>query len=477
MERVRLGFAAVTRKTPAFPPQEQWANRTHKEALTVLKGMSEKWDFDLFALDTTISEPDEVKKVAKEFREKGADVILLQTTSFASGELASEFASYLKSESVPLVLWGVPETAEGRCGRLSLTGQNFYASIFHARVIPYKWIFGKSNDKEHFQNQLCNTLLAVKVIKHLREVKVAIIGSAGVAGRYESSFDETMLKDTFGITVHRIDLSTIFKLMEKAPEKDLKAIVDDIGARAEIHELSEEDLEKSAKIYWALREIARENDYSAIALRCWPEFRELYGTNPCASVAMLNDDGIITSDEADVLGLTSMLASHYATEGEAVPTLLDLVGFNEERNSVSLWHCGASALRLKRSGSRPRACRHFENPFGVIIDESLETGPVTLVRFIGARGQRMLVVEGNVIDTPADAPSGSWGEVQLSGDVHVKDLINTILTSGCPHHYSLARTHHAEILKEVAYWLKIKEVRTIPYERGAGAFASWNNEL
>ncbi len=67
----------------------------------------------------------------------------------------------------------------------------------------------------------------------------------------------------------------------------------------------------------------------------------MYGAAVCLSVAMLNEAGIITSDESDLMGLISMLISHYATGFTEVPTLLDMVALMRSKH-------GRGGLALRR---------------------------------------------------------------------------------------------------------------------------------
>ena len=106
---------------------------------------------------------------------------------------------------------------------------------------------------------------------------------------------------------------------------------------------------------------------------------------------------------------------------------------------------------------------------GVVYEELLDTGPVTLLRFSGLSGERLLLVEGEIIDTPM-AFRGAYADIKLRPDVPVIDLVNTIMVNGCEHHYSIAKTHHGEVVEEAAYWLGIEKMNFVPFESGKNAF-------
>jgi hypothetical protein len=50
------------------------------------------------------------------------------------------------------------------------------------------------------------------------------------------------------------------------------------------------------------------------------------------------------------------------------------------------------------------------------------------------------------------------------------DLVNSILTQGITHHYSLAVTYHLDEIEEFAYWLGIHPIGMVPFNEGQGAF-------
>ncbi len=192
------------------------------------------------------------------------------------------------------------------------------------------------------EEELREIIQALKVIKRLKNDRVAVIGSARVPGFYGSNFDELAVKERFGVTVDKIDLSTVFAQAEAIPAAAVRAEIERVygGATEIIGGVSPEQLEKSVRPYLALRSLAEEAGYAGYALKCWPEFPEVYGAAVCLSVAMLNEAGIITSDESDLMGLISMLISHYATGFTEVPTLLDMVALMRSKT-----RSGGLALR------------------------------------------------------------------------------------------------------------------------------------
>jgi L-fucose isomerase-like protein len=224
-------------------------------------------------------------------------------------------------------------------------------------------------------------------------------------------------------------------------------------------------------------QLAKSQHYAALTLRCWPEFQVDYGASACLPLAMLSDSGVITSDEGDMGGLISMLAQYYATDKAHVPTLLDLIGFEGDKNTCWLWHCGASPASLKRHGSTPKI---FDSPIlspepggtsGPALETSFQPGAVTVLRLSGDDCSRYLSFSGEVLAVPTRF-HGAYAEVQLASDQSVVDVVNTALTSGCEYHFSFAYSDHEAVVREAAYWLGIEPFQRVPHDCGAGAFSS-----
>ena len=96
--------------------------------------------------------------------------------------------------------------------------ENFYASIFKQVGIKFRWIFGHHEEIESADSRFVEVIQALKVIRRLND-RLAVIGSARVPGFYSSNFDELRVKERFGTTVDKIDLSTVFAAAESISEK------------------------------------------------------------------------------------------------------------------------------------------------------------------------------------------------------------------------------------------------------------------
>lgn len=471
MQNIRVGFVGVTQ----LNFDRGLAGRNYAAALNAMRKLAKQWGFDLIAEERAIVTREKMRAFCQRLAENRADMLLLQNTSFASGELCSELAFFAGRHTVPVLIWGIPEPTGGPLRANSFCCANFYASILRSQGVPFKWLVGAPADKKRFLAPLQNSFRAVKTMKALHAANVGLVGSGRVPGFYGSNFDEMALKERFGLNVDCVDLSTLFAAAAGVSKKQVRQEVRRLRARVKVERMPAEEVERSVSAFLALKQFAEEARWAGIALRCWPEFFDSFGAAGCAALGMLNEAGIVASDESDIWGLLSMLASHYATDGEGLPTLLDMVSFDEDKNTVGMWHCGGSSPKVARGECR--ACRHSLLAFGpqgktmgVVFHESLKTGPVTLLRFAGVEGDMMFLTEGRMIAT---RPSfqGAYGDIRLPKTLPVADLVNTLMVHGCEHHYSVAWTHHAAVLEEMAYWMDLERMPILAHQDGRGAFA------
>ncbi len=101
--------------------------------------------------------------------------------------------------------------------------------------MKYRWLFSHHEQLDAVEEELREIIQALKVIKRLKNDRVAVIGSARVPGFYGSNFDELAVKERFGVTVDKIDLSTVFAQAEAIPAAAVRAEIERVyGGATEI---------------------------------------------------------------------------------------------------------------------------------------------------------------------------------------------------------------------------------------------------
>jgi L-fucose isomerase-like protein len=467
MERLSVGLVGAY-----FPNFAAEQHGVYPRAVAALKKLAAAWGFDLVAVEPGVQTVEQAEMAQRQLEDASVDFVLVQASSFALGDVLLPLAQM----DAPLGLWAVPEPSlEGEIPLNSFTGLNLFASIVRVnlreRRFPFKWFYGTPDDRR-FQRRLRLTVQALTTLKRLRQARVALIGDVAPTF-YNLTYDAEGIEARLGVRVEQRALDELFKRVEGYQASQVSALVAEMTARAAEVAVSEGWMKRTGRIALALRDLAVEGEYSALALRCWPEFQsEMGGIGPCAAVSWLNDTGLPTSCEGDVLSAVSMLALYFLS-GEAT-TLMDLVAVLEEEGLIQLWHCGPTPAGLAdQAGQRltyhptlDRASPPDKPRSGTSSDLVLAPGPATIVRFTPT-ADRVFLMSADVVEGPTRGYEGSRGwlrNLRINGEPSdVSDLIETVAYHGLPHHYPLALGDWGDALRELAAWAGIGLVERIPY--------------
>lgn len=437
-----------------------------------LECLSVKHDFELYVYPELIVTKDDAYEAKKAVEQEGVDLLLLQNTSFCSGYLVQ----ILARTDAYIGLWAVPETAGGGPMPLnSFCGINLSAAVIKNYLkeyaIKYKWFYGYG---EYFEERLAYSLPALRAYKNLKGRNVALIG--GIAPGFDNFYDdERLIEKKFGVRVSRHDEFEDIAERARGYDKNdagLQAIIKEInGFESCVTASPEESLEKHARLTKAYLDLAAENKYDAIAPSCWPKSRLKMGITFCATFGLVNDMGLVTVCEGDILSAVSMLALKYMTE--FTPTIMDLSNIDFKDGSVYLWHCGIGSKYYAKQGTL-RLEDHF-NPGPYNAETGWATkAPVCAMQFDDMRVSimrftyecsKMFLMDGEIFSKPGHDGSGGWlRNTRLNGeDIQVRDLINTIMTRGYHHHYPLVKGDYIGALMELCYLLDLQLIERENY--------------
>ncbi|MCL2479463.1 MAG: hypothetical protein FWF22_08170, partial [Treponema sp.] len=294
-----IKVCAVSTIQPSF-----WGS-TRQEFFKVhmprLREFEKKLGFSLFWIEKPVVTQEEAAAAAAEAKARGADFLLVQATTFASGSVIIPFAQ----SEIPLGIWGIPEITEsGAIPYNSFCCINMYASIikqYLGKDIPYKWFFGNCDD-ELFLERFKITLGALRAMKKLSMgSRIALVG--GIApGFYNLAYDETKLMEKLGVQIFNHEFGEVKDLSLSYSESEAKKALDKFrsGCVSVAGDLANEGLLNMARVYMAMKEITEKNGYDAIAIGCWPRYRKELGVVVCAVIGRLLEDGILAACEGDI---------------------------------------------------------------------------------------------------------------------------------------------------------------------------------
>lgn len=461
MCKLKIGVVS-TRNEEFFTDLNERFDRT----MAGMKKLAEKWDFDLYIAEQKVYCEEDATAAVKECEANGVDFLMVQLTSCPGngGTWIHEFTKIRAG----LGVWAIPEEAnEGPSPVNSFVGMTFYAGIIGhynlGRDVKYKWFYGNPED-EIFIKRFSVTVKAFQVIKKMNHSKVALV--SGVSeGFGDLVFDERNVKRVFP----GIKLST-HNEYRAIKEKALAYSDEEVKSVAEAFVNDAKGIDKdcckyvdiSTRIYMAYKEYILENNIDAIALNCIYKLGEDFGIHLCSIISKLCDDGFVVSCEGDFMGAISMLMLKYLTGN--VPSLMDFPQFDEDDNSILMWHCGATGNDFVCDN-----CYTWEKSYSgepIVRDLDFKEGHVTIARLSGESDQ-LMVLDGDVIPGKKSfLGSGGWIEnLKMNGkDISALDFVNTILVQKFHHHYPIVFGNVAKELSEIAAWLDLKPITKVEYE-------------
>lgn len=446
MKAFKVGFIALTKASWATPEIEN----LRKTALASLKQLP----FEVVAGNGLTTTAAEASELCEDLRKQDVSAVVVFMATFPVGAIIPVIAKELP---VPVVLVSTPEKPQA--GRMwsqnSFCGSNMAVHTLRKLGRKHTFVFGPADQTGELASR---PLVVIKCLSDIAALKVGLVGGR-VPGFYTSNCDEMRLRTKLGSEVEIIDIIELVDTARKLSEAEATQGTAAVRKSAAVCCASvEKELESAGRMYEAFRKTAQKYALTAFAVRCWPEWSDIFGIAPCSTLGMLNNEGIVSSCEGDVLG--AVLMQMEASLSGAIPFFADLISFEYDQNTAVLWHCGAAPSSICRSFKETTLSQHFRvdggNKKGLTNEFSMKAGPITLAQLDeDGDGYRMLIAKGTALDTE---PFIRGNPLNVRFDCPVESLINTIMTEGFKHHYSIVHADIEHELIELCRWLEIKPV-------------------
>ena len=415
----------------------------------------------------------QTRAVISELKAAGADFILLLHGGFSMGDIVREIAL----DPTPMGVWATPEpTLMGDVQLNNFVSLNMSMSIARGvrdmKVNPVQWYLGAPEDTD-LRARLEQTLQALAARKSLQGARIGVIGGLAPTFYNMEVSSDTLLR-TLGVWFEHIDIHAMTDKMGLQTDKNVAAEVAAMSKAAKVNGVSDAQMALTAQAVLALREIAQEGGYDALAASDWPALQENPGMHPGAAFSWLEEnDALPVASEGDVLGAVTQLAVKALTG--KLGTLLDMTSPDLARDQILMWHGGGGPLHMAGGDvewiNHPMIGRGTEEGpvFGAIADYEFAHGPVTVVR-VARHGTAQFVVQGSVTEGPAIGFTGCRGWVgnfsSDTGACSAADIVTTVMEQGLEHHFVLVPGHLDDVFNEFAGWCGLQNLDVIPAHNG-----------
>jgi len=445
MNSLRIAFIPIIRRTFDVPFAEQMISEARVSLI--------KAGFQLLEPDRPIDELSFAKETALHFSKLDPDLTVIFQATFADSTIVVEFAESIHG---PLFLWAIPEPWSGNRLRLnSLCGINLAGHALTLRNLHYDFAFGMPQEIEIIE-KIRNLALAGNLKRRLMTAQLGVVGEHPV-GMDTCHLDEAKLAELFGVHIQKISLDDVFARARSTSKSKLSQTRTVLDSRLDnLSTLDQVPLNGTLSVYNALKDIAIEQKLDGLAVRCWPEFFTEMGCAACGAMSMLSDGfGLDTplpcSCEADINGTLTQLMLQILSDAPAFGT--DIVGVDQAKDQIALWHCGLAPLTMADSNLPIQGGLHSNRGVPLVMDFALKPGEITFARISQATGNLRLVLgKGEMLAVPKPF-SGTSGTMKL--EISAKRFLNLLMFEGLEHHISLTYGNYISSLTAFANLAKL----------------------
>lgn len=406
---------------------------------------------DWVLFDHVLSTPQEVTDAIEEMKRRAVDVVLMVYGAFTGDDIPAALAQKL---GVPIILWAPYEPPYEREERLfanALCSLTMNAASLGRLGYPCHGVYGGHEDARA-AGKVLSLLGGYGVKKAMAHATLGLFGYRPT-NYYVSTFDEALIRRTFGVSMNETDLKVVFDEMAALPEDEVKADMEKVAAGYDPSQLPQGHLENHSRLYLALKKQMKAQGYDYGCIKCWPEMGHLH-TTPCAVLGRLTDEGINIGCEGDVdAELTQMMQTMLT----GLPTFItDMIDMDEERNTLTFWHCGNAAPSLHNEKYAPEIRNHPLAGQGTAFWTSLRPGVVTIARLHNFHGQyRLALLQGEATDEDRNT-RGSMVRVKVQ--TPVREIADKLIENQFPHHFCIVWSDCLQALKQTARLMNIDAV-------------------
>ncbi|MCY3834600.1 MAG: L-fucose/L-arabinose isomerase family protein [Chloroflexi bacterium] len=440
---IRIGFAPIARPTFDLDLANEMTAQVHAAITNAYK---------VIGTSDLIMDGAAIKARIAELGSADIDMILMLQASFADSTMILELA---RAIDAPLLMWALPEAQVG--GRLrinSFCGLNLAAHGLRRAGRSYETVYAAPED-EAAHKKLRDLAIAAGIKRRLAETRIGRLGEHP-AGFDTCRVNRGALKAQLGIEVAQFELDSFFARARQAEPARVDALTADLGARlAGFDAMESEATRGTVGAYVALDELAREENLSGMAVRCWPEFFTDLGCSACGAMSLLSDARTPSSCEADVNGTITQLILQWISGAAAFGS--DIVAFDADADEAVLWHCGLAPLSMADPDVQPAATIHSNRQKPLLMQFPLKPGRVTIARLSEATGEFRLVIGGGEMLKAPPAFTGTSGIIRF--DAGAAAVMDAILREGLEHHISLTYGDYQDVLASLARILGMSVLR------------------
>ena len=374
------------------------------EAIESVWAALENMDAEIAAKYVIMNDADGIQ-AERDLKGREVDLIIAH---FVSWHITPYVMHVLKHfRETPVLVWGAGgRTVDGKLFSPAAAA-GITALVPLLREMGYKYkVICDAPDSPPRSNEALSFARAVGAAKKVRGARVGLIGYADM-GLYTCAYDKTLVFDKLGIDIEDYFAYEITDRMGAAPDGEIRAIIGNIKKNMEFeNEIADAALEKTARLYYAMRFQSDARQLNAISIKCVNGVTGFMGFNPCLAQSLLASKDLSVICECDAYGLlTNVILT--ALTGQASAFMENYEAFDD---AVLVGVCGFIPKDFVEGRERIRSANLGEANKGISNVSGVKTGTVTFGRLYQSEGRfKMFVSKGEARKSPKWTELG-WGE-------------------------------------------------------------------
>ncbi len=186
--------------------------------------------------------------------------------------------------------------------------------------------------------------------------------------------------------------------------------------------------------------LKNDNKIDTFAIKCWPEMFTQFGCASCGPMAMMNEKGVSSACEADVLGSISCDILNKINNKPSL--LVDVVDCDPKTDTLVFWHCGLAPISMAKKNTAS-ATVHSNRRKALLHDFAFRPGKITIFRVSKSENKlKFIVIKGEVL-----------GVVRFQTNTYQK--LVRLFTSGIEHHLAFTYGDVYSEIKKLSAQLNI----------------------
>ena len=375
---------------------------------------------------------------ARRLQEQKVDGILLLLGTWV---FAPTVVDTLRAVDLPFGIW-----AEDNPGSFSLTAGGVVHGSLDELGIKHRFFYG-SPASARLRGEIAAFLRAAACARGLHGRRLAVIGGR-VMGMYTTMADIIQVKNLFGVEIEHIDSVRVRMTAESLADSRVAEIRKELRERFGKVGTGEAVLDKSIRLYAALKAVLEKGGYEIAAVKCAGEMIDSYACF-CLATSLLNNEGFTISCEADINAALTMSILRTVSGGIAV--FGDVNHLDHERGTLRIANCGSMpTLMAEREKDVDLADQYpyMGEAGGATVVFAVRESPVTIARLFRIKGEYgMVAAEGSTQELPRGRFKEArefWPQALVRLDCDPYDLVQNIRSN----HMHLCLGRHLDSLKE-----------------------------